>query len=125
MRDGLPTKIILLYNPEDKDLPEHFIKNSKPSIKKYERFISEVKKEPLAEWGIMRKTNLNQIQTRVIKADLLEQGIIREVLYSGRKMYEYQYNSPALNTEPFEKLRNFQFKELKEIINYSEGRNAE
>ena len=59
-RDGLPTKIVLLYNPEDRELPEHFIKNSRPSHKKYQKVIDAIKVEPLGEWSLMRKTNLKQ-----------------------------------------------------------------
>ena len=33
-RDGKPTDIFLLYNPEDVDLPTYFIKNNKPALKK-------------------------------------------------------------------------------------------
>jgi ATP-dependent DNA helicase RecQ len=46
----------------------------------------------------MKKANLKQNQARVIKADLIDQGIIKEVLYGRTKKYEYQYNAPELNT---------------------------
>ncbi|MBU1633641.1 RecQ family ATP-dependent DNA helicase [bacterium] len=120
-RDGLPTRIILLYNPEDRDLPEHFINNSRPSMKKYERVINALKTEPMSEWNLMRATNLTQTQVRVIRADLIDQGIIKEVMYGRSKKYEYQYGAPQLNTRPFEELRNFKMAELEQMISYSES----
>jgi len=120
-RDGLPTRIVLLYNPDDKELPEHFIKNSRPSMKKYERVIDALKTEPMSEWNLMRATNLTQTQVRVIRADLIDQGIIKEVMYGRSKKYEYQYGAPQLDTRPFEELRNFKMAELEQIISYSES----
>ena len=117
-RDGLPTKIILLYNEQDKDLPEHFIKNSKPSEKKYLMVINTLKEEALGEWQIMRSTNLNQTQIRVILADLIDQKIITEAMYGRSKKYEYVYNAPKLNPKSFEELKSFQMNELNEMITY-------
>jgi len=120
-RDGLPTRIILLYNPEDRELPEHFIKNSRPSMKKYESVIDALKTEPMGEWNLMRATNLTQTQVRVIRADLIDQGIVKEVMYGGSKKYEYQYGAPQLDPKPFEELRNFKMVELEQMISYSES----
>ena len=46
---------------------------------KYEKVITAVKSEMLGERDLMKRTNLKQTQIRVIKADLMEQKIIREV----------------------------------------------
>ena len=45
----------------------------------------------------MKKTNLKQNQIRVIKADLTEQGIIREVMIGNSKKYEFVANSQTIN----------------------------
>jgi len=119
-RDGRSTSVVLLYNPEDKELPEHFIKNNRPSPKKYKKVIDVLKVEPLGVWDMMRKTNLKQTQVRVIKADLIDQGIIKEVMYGRSKKYEYQYGASDLDTKPFEELRQFKLGDLKQMINYAE-----
>jgi len=87
-------------------------------MKKYESVINVLKEEPLGEWDLMRKTNLTQTQIRVIKADLLDQDIIKEVLYGRSKKYEYQFNAPQLDPKPFEELRKFKFHELEKIFDY-------
>jgi ATP-dependent DNA helicase RecQ len=119
-RDGKPSYIILFYNPEDRKLPEAFIEGGRPSIEKYERVIKAVKSELLGERELMKRTNLKQNQIRVIKADLIEQGIIREVVIGKSKKYEFVPNSKPLNTETFEELRNFKWAELESMIAYAE-----
>jgi ATP-dependent DNA helicase RecQ len=109
---------VLLFHPDDRDLPEYFIRNSRPSIDKYDRVMDALKQEPLSEFNLMRRTNLRPNQVRVIKADLIDQGIIREVMYGRSKKYEYQFNAPDLDTRPFEKLREFKFGELENMLEY-------
>lgn len=125
-RDGKPTYIILFYNSkkgndgisEDYKLPKAFIEGGRPGKEKYQRVINALKKEPLGERQLLKNTNLKQTQIRVIKADLIEQGIIKEVVYDGSKKYEYQYNAPELNTQSFEELRNAKIRELDSMIDY-------
>ena len=119
-RDGAPAYIILFYNPEDKSLPESFIEGGRPSISKYEKVMKAIKNELLSEKELMKKTNLKQTQIRVIKSDLVEQGIIREVIFDGNKKYEYITNAPALNIKSFEELRNTKKADLEKMIEYAE-----
>lgn len=119
-RDGQPSYIILFYNPEDRKLPEAFIEGGRPAIKKYERVINAVKSELLGERDLMKRTNLKQNQIRVIKADLIEQGIIREVMIGNSKKYEFVPNSQPLNTKAFEELRNAKLADLENMIAYVE-----
>jgi ATP-dependent DNA helicase RecQ len=119
-RDGQPSYIILFYNPEDRKLPEAFIEGGRPAIKKYERVINAVKSELLGERDLMKRTNLKQNQIRVIKADLIEQGIIREVMIGKSKKFEFVPNSQLLNTKAFEELRNAKLADLENMIAYVE-----
>lgn len=117
-RDGKPSIIILFYNPEDKKLPEAFIEGGRPAIAKYERVISAARNELLGERELMKKTNLKQTQLRVIKSDLIEQGILREVIIGRSKKFEYITGAPSLNTKAFEELRNSKKSDLNEMIQY-------
>lgn len=126
-RDGKPTRIILFFN-ENKDtnngyaadyqLPLSFIESARPSEKKYSKVIELIKNEPLSEREIMKKANLKQNQIRVIKADLIDQGIVKEVMYGKSKKYEYQFNAKELDTSKFEKLRSARIKDLDSMVGY-------
>lgn len=125
-RDGKPTTIILFYNgskdkegiEEDFKLPKSFIEGGRPAIKYYERVIEKLKIEPLGERNLMKACNLKQKQIRVIKADLIEQGIIKEVSYGQSKKYEYQYNAKPLDAKLFEELRIAKLKDLEAMREY-------
>ena len=120
-RDGEPSYIILFYNPnEDRKLPEAFIEGGRPSIKKYQKVIDCVKTGLFGERQIIKQTNLKQTQFRVIKADLIEQGIIREATYGTNKKYEFIPNSQTLSTKTFQELREVKTKDLEKMIEYVE-----
>ena len=118
-RDGKPADLILFYNPADRDLPEAFIEGGRPSLTKYHKVIELLKNEPLGERELVRKSNLKQTQVRVIKADLMEQGIIRHVSYGKDKKFEYIRNAPDLIPVIFEDLRNKKRDELEKMIGYT------
>ena len=119
-RDGKPAYLILFYNPEDKQLPEAFIEGSRPSASKYEKVISVIKSELLGEREIMKHTNLKQNQIRVIKSDLIEQGIIREVMINSKKKFEFIPDSLPLNTKTFDEFRDAKTIDLDSMIEYVE-----
>ena len=125
-RDGKPTTIILFYNEskdengiaEDYKLPKAFIDGARPSKEKYLKAIEALKQEPLTERGLMKVTNLKQTQIRVIKADLIDQGIVREVVNDRNKILEYQFGAKELNTQSFEDLRIAKLKDLDAMVGY-------
>lgn len=124
-RDGNLSYIILFYNPfEDKKLPEAFIEGSRPSIRKYQKVIDVIKTGLFGERQIIKQTNLKQNQFRVIKADLVEQGIIREATYESSKKYEFIPNSQPLCTTTFEELRDAKMKDLEKMIDYVETKSS-
>ena len=118
-RDGKIAEIFLLFNPKDTDLPLSFINNARPSTDKYQRVINALKQEPLGERNLMKATNLKQTQVRTIKADLLDQKIVREVVYGRSKKYEYQYNASQLDTTAFEALRDHRLREFEKMVEYT------
>ena len=119
-RDIKKAIIILFYKPDDRRLPEAFIESGRPAVSKYYKFIDAVKNELLGERELMKQTNLKQNQIRIIKADLMEQRIIREVLINGRKKFEYVTSAPELNAKAFEELRELKMNDLNSMIEYVE-----
>jgi len=125
-RDGKETQILLFYNssvqedglPTDLHLPKAFIDGAKPSADKYRTVIDALKQEPMSERDIISKTNMRTGQVRTIKADLLDQGIIRESVDGRRRYYEYQYNAPELDVSSFEALREAKMADLQRMVDY-------
>lgn len=134
-RDGAPCTAILFYNDnktdgdteEDYKLPKAFVEGGRPDIKYYNKVIEALKENPKGEKETMMHCNIKQTPFRVIKADLLEQGIISEVTYNKRKFYEYKFGAPSLDTTHFEELRRLKTEDLKAMhayINTKEPRMA-
>lgn len=125
-RDGLPTYVVLFYNShisddgiqEDYHLPKAFIDGAKPTADKYQAVIDLLKEELLGERQIMMRLNMKQTQVRVIKADLIEQGIINEVVLNRSKKYEYRYDAPELDVSSFERLRKAKLNDLDAMVGY-------
>jgi ATP-dependent DNA helicase RecQ len=117
-RDGKPATIILFYGTEDRSLPESFIESAKPAISKYERVIECIMNELLSEKEIVKKVDIKVTQFRVIKADLIEQQIIREIKSGKSIKYEYVFGAPPLDTKGFEALKGAKYKDLESIIGY-------
>ncbi|MCX6158309.1 MAG: RecQ family ATP-dependent DNA helicase [Ignavibacteriae bacterium] len=123
-RDGKTTYIILFYNPADRDLPEAFIESGRPSIIKYFKVIDAVKNEMHGEKELMKIVNIKQTQLRVIKADLLEQKIIREVSIGRSKKFEYIANAPELDYSLFEECKKLRMEDLENMIEYMETKDS-
>ncbi|MDR3327168.1 MAG: RecQ family ATP-dependent DNA helicase [Prevotellaceae bacterium] len=120
-RDGKSAYIILFYNPnEDKKLPEAFIEGGRPSIKKYEKVIEIIKSDLLGINQLTTAANLKQNQIRVILTDLIEQGIVREVVYNNKKKYEFIPSSKLLEIKAFDELRKAKLEDLEKMIGYIE-----
>lgn len=117
-RDGKEAVILLFYSPEDVSLPMSFIESARPSAEKFEKVINALKSDLLGERELMIKTNLTQTQIRVIKAELMDQKIIREITIGGKKKLEYIYNAPAFSLKRFEQLRSLKLAELDKMIEY-------
>lgn len=123
-RDGKPARVILFYEAADRRLPESFIEGAKPAVSKYHRVVDTVMNELLGEKEIVKKVNIKATEFRVIKADLIEQGIIREVKSGRSKKYEYVFGSPPLDTKSFEALRAEKYAELETMIAYVDIRTS-
>jgi ATP-dependent DNA helicase RecQ len=120
-RDGKNTFIILFYNPDkDFELPLAFIEGNKPSIDKYQRVIDTLSKNLLGEQDLMRETNLKRTELRIIKSDLIDQGIINEVIDGRAKKFEKRFKAPELNTAIFEEYRQKQLNDFYNMVNYIE-----
>lgn len=127
-RDGKPTDIILFFNEKrdekgvmaDYKLPRSFIESARPSERKYLQFIESLKEEPLSEKGMMMTTNMKQTAVRVIREDLIEQGIIKEVTMGRQKFYEYRYDAPELDYSLYGSLNASKMEDLQKMLDYVE-----
>jgi ATP-dependent DNA helicase RecQ len=118
-RDGKPAYIILFYVPNlDNELPIHFIDGGRPPGREYKKTIDAVKEKRLPLMKLSGELNIKSEKLRIILTDLINQKIITEVLESGTKVYEYNYDAPKLDTSEFEKLRQIKLNEFYKMLDY-------
>jgi ATP-dependent DNA helicase RecQ len=77
-----------------------------------------LRKESLGIYDIARRLNITVTQVNVIKADLIDQGIINEVMVDRRKKYEYRFGAAPLSTKTFEQQRRQKLLEFDKMIKY-------
>ncbi|PZA06049.1 RecQ family ATP-dependent DNA helicase [Meiothermus sp. PNK-Is4] len=112
-RDGNPADIVLLYDPEDRKIQEHFINNSKPPQEDYKRVLTLLQKEALGENQILEKTGLAKTALRNILQDLKEQGLVSKMNGLYRTISSARPNFSALI-----EIRDAKEKELEKMIEY-------
>ena len=124
-RDGEHSHVILFYNKEaDLSFPQALIDGSRPPIKKYQRVINVLKNQRLGRNGVSKNTDIKETHVNVILSDLMEQGIVNQVIEGKRKFYEYKFGAPKLNTEPFETLRTAKQTDFEKMVEYAETSNC-
>ena len=118
-RDGKLSEIILFFN-EDKDLElqNSFIENAHPSEEKYNRVLNSLSKDILTEKEVLVKCNITSNQLRTIKADLINMGIVREVLDGKRKVLEMVMNAPRFDYHSFDQQKAVKARHLNSMVEY-------
>lgn len=90
-RDGQPARGILLFDPDDSKIQEHFIDSAQPSPDDFDALLSAVRNsdEPLGLTGLKIRSGLHPTRVTVVVAELVEQGFLRKRSAGGRQVYEH------------------------------------
>ncbi len=118
-RDGKDSVCILLYDPADLLIQEHFIRNAKPEGKAYETVLFQLRMNPqgLRESDIMRRAGFSQSAIRTILADLEDQGLIRRD--SKNPTYTALERLGSIDFSDYDSVREQKLHELADIQNYA------
>lgn len=120
-RDGRPATIILFFDStSDEELWDTLLSRDKPSLKKYSKIIDLIRNELLTETEIINRLNIERDKFQIVKTDLIEQNIIREITISKRKMFEYIFGAPAFNSGMLEEFLAAKLADLKSMRRYIE-----
>jgi ATP-dependent DNA helicase RecQ len=79
-RDGAPARGLLLFDPDDLQIQEHFIASAQPQASDFELLQRLVQQEPQRLTDLKRLSGLHPTRVTVVLAELVEQGLLaREV----------------------------------------------
>ena len=118
-RDGQVAQCVLLYDPEDLRIQEHFINQAKPASMQYATILSHLEANAggLGQNEIMRITGFSQTATRIILKDLQDQGFIER---DAKKRYFAATDRPGqIDFSGYDIIRQQKLRELSDIQRYA------
>jgi len=121
-RDGKVAWCVLLYDPVDLTIQEHFIRNAKPEGKCYEVVLQRLRMESLGLYDLMRATGFAQASVTAILMDLEEQGMVerspRDRTYSAIMRLEH---IGRRDFSDYDTVRQQKERELSDIQHYAQN----
>ncbi|SCA63128.1 Uncharacterized protein SCG7086_AJ_00210 [Chlamydiales bacterium SCGC AG-110-P3] len=122
-RDGNAAKGLLLFDPRDRRIHDHFISAAQPKPEDFQsvlQYIFEAREFPNLQ-TIKRTTGLHPTRVTVILAELLEQGYLEKFSQNGRVVYRAlrQDGNPSL--ERYERQYLVKTRELDRMLNYAKN----
>ena len=89
-RDGEPARGILLFDPDDSKIQEHFIDSAQPHAQDFVDMLAAIRDagEPLGLTALKVRTGLHPTRVTVVVAELVEQGHLRKRSSGGKQVYE-------------------------------------
>ena len=117
-RDGNPAHCLLLYDPADMAIQEHFVRIAKPEGKQYTRVLELLRSTPqgLRESDLMRRTGLTQSTLRKIFMDLEDQALIER---QSKGAYVATGRTEAVDFSTYDSVRAHKLDELSDIRKYA------
>ncbi len=118
-RDGQVAQCVLLYDPEDLRIQEHFISHAKPASLQYETILShlEANSQGLGQNEIMRITGFSQTATRIVLKDLEDQDFIER---DSKSRYVMVIDRPKpIDFSDYDTVRQQKLRELSDIQSYA------
>jgi ATP-dependent DNA helicase RecQ len=119
-RDGKVAWCILLYDPADLDIQEHFIRTAKPEGKCYELVLSLLRIVPQGLYDLMRASGYTQSVVQNILIDLEEQHLV-ERNYKDRT-YEAVQTLRQADFASYDVVREQKQRELSDMQHYAQLR---
>jgi ATP-dependent DNA helicase RecQ len=98
-RDGLPADSILLYDPADRKVQQHFIESAQPTASDFKNVLQHIAASeiPLNLTAIKRVTGMHPTRLTVIVAELMEQQFLCKKSQNGVQVYQIVPNTHTPN----------------------------
>jgi ATP-dependent DNA helicase RecQ len=124
-RDGAPATGILLFDPEDRRIHEHFIRSAQPSRGEFDQVLAlltpQPGEEPRNAAALRSLSGLHPTKVTVILAELIEQGLVRKEMHARRQVYR-RAGGAGLDLSRYERQHEVRSAELARMLDYGSGR---
>ncbi len=120
-RDGLPAHGILLYNPADRKIQEHFIRSAQPTLEDFDVLLRAVEDstQALGLMALQRLTGLHPTRCNVVIAEFVEQGFLVKRSVNGKQVYVRTDKIGVPELTRYERQKKVKDAELASMIHYA------
>lgn len=126
-RDGNEAFGILLYDPADRKIQQHFISSALPSAEDFESVIRILKKPDgingLNLQAIKTQSGLHPTRALIVVTELVEQGFVQKKLINRLQMYVLTAKKAALDLSRYKVQQQLRQHELSAMMNYGTSSN--
>jgi ATP-dependent DNA helicase RecQ len=124
-RDGKPARGVLLYDPADRRIQEHFINSAQPSPEEFAKVLKSLEPDERGAGPTITQvkvlSGLHPTKVTVILAELAEQGLVRKRLDGKRQVYERTGATAAPDLGRYERQLAVRTRELEAVLRYGSG----
>jgi len=119
-RDGEPARGILLFDPEDSRIQEHFIDSAQPQPEDFSALLAAIADadEPPGLTALKVRTGLHPTRVTVVVAELVEQGFLRKRSSGGKQVYERTDRTDAPELARYRNQLAVRLRELESMLAY-------
>lgn len=124
-RDGQPAQGILMFDPDDRRIQDHFIHSARPTRDDFDTIIrltsGHTGTDALRLTDIKRKSGLHPTRVIVVIAELVEQGLIEKVKQGRSQVYERTQVNTAPDLSRYVRQEQVRTRELERMMTYGQG----
>ena len=127
-RDGQPANGILLYDPDDRRIQDHFIKSAQPTRADFMNILRHVRPDQDGLWPNLSRlkiaSGLHPTRVNVILAELVEQGFVEKQLVQRKQVYVRTKLAGEPDLVRYERQNQVRSRELESMLAYAGGADA-
>ncbi len=123
-RDGQPARGILLFDEQDREVQDYFIRSAQPTLDDFatlRRVIAEAEQlgESITLGGIKARSGLHPTRVTVVLAELIEQGFVVKQLAGRTQVYVPSDRSDAPSLQRYERQLQVRTHEFDAMLGYA------
>ena len=121
-RDGQPARGILLFDPDDRRIQDHFIDAAQPDPADFTAILEAVAEDAEAPGltALKVRTGMHPTRVTVVVAELVEQGFITKQSRGGKQVYLPTTRSGAPDLERYRRQSEVRGRELDAMLRYGQ-----